>query len=81
MQAQSYPPLLVEAGLNDTRVAYWEPLKFVQRVRAATTGDPCQILLKVEMDEGHTGAMDRYKHIRDRAFEIAWALQCRGKEA
>ena len=81
MKAQNYPPLLIEAGLNDTRVAYWEPLKFVQRVRAATTGNPRHVLLKVEMDEGHTGAMDRYKDLRDRAFELAWALECLGKDA
>jgi oligopeptidase B len=81
IKGQNYPPLLIEAGLNDTRVAYWEPLKFVQRVRAATTGNPRHVMFKVEMDEGHTGAMDRYKHIRDRAFELAWGLECLGKDA
>ena len=81
IKAQAYPPLLIEAGLNDTRVGYWEPLKFAQRVRALTTGNARHVMMKVEMDEGHIGAMDRYKDLRDRAFEIAWALQCLGKDA
>ena len=48
---QRYAPMLLEGGLHDTRVAYWEPVKFAQRVRAAHTGSPSDILCKIEMDE------------------------------
>jgi protease II len=44
-------------------------------VRACTTSSN-PVVFKCEMDEGHTGAMDRYKYIKDRAFELAWALHC-----
>lgn len=77
IRRQPYPPLLIEAGLHDTRVAYWEPAKYAQRVRAATTSGK-QVLFKCEMDEGHAGAMDRYKYLRERAYEFAWALDCLG---
>lgn len=51
IRPQAYPPMLIEAGLHDTRVGYWEAAKFAQRVRAANTSDS-RTLLKVEMDEG-----------------------------
>ncbi len=52
-----------------------QPAKYAQRVRACTTSSN-PVVFKCEMDEGHTGAMDRYKYIKDRAFELAWALHC-----
>jgi oligopeptidase B len=77
VRRQAYPPLLLQSGLHDSRVGYWEPAKWTQRVRAVNTG-PHPVVFKCEMDEGHTGAMDRYKYIKQRAFELAWALDCLG---
>ena len=77
MKNQAYPHMLILAGLFDYRVAYWEVAKFTQRVRAANTGTS-EILLKCEMDEGHTGAMDRYKQLKEDAFEYSFVLDCLG---
>jgi oligopeptidase B len=71
---QAYPAMLLTAGLNDSRVGYWEPAKFVQRLRAANTG-PRHVLFKCEMDEGHAGALDRFRSLRSRALELAWMLE------
>ena len=77
IKPQVYPRMLLEAGLFDYRVGYWEPAKFVQRVRAANTGSN-EVLFKCEMDQGHTGPTDRYKHIHEKAFELCWVLDCLG---
>lgn len=75
VKSQRYAPMLLEAGLNDSRVAYWEPAKFAQRVRAAAKdGSGDEVLLKVELDEGHAGAMDRYKAIHEKAYSWSWLL-------
>ena len=70
-----YPPALVTTALNDDRVGYWEAAKWVQRVRGVSSSKQ---LLKCELEEGHGGATDRYKGIRDAAFELAWVLDCVG---
>ena len=77
IRPQAYPPMLLQAGLYDYRVAYWEVAKFAQRVRAVNTGT-ADVLFKCEMDEGHTGAMDRYKQLREQAFEYSFVLDCLG---
>jgi len=59
VKAQNYPSLLVTAGLFDPRVAYWEPLKWVQKLRVAKT-DSNPLLLKTDMAAGHFSASDRY---------------------
>ena len=69
-----YPPILLTGGLNDSRVAYWEPAKFAQRLRAATSGDPAVILLKTDMGAGHFSYVDRYVELRDTAFQLAWLI-------
>jgi oligopeptidase B len=67
-----HPDLLVTAGLEDPRVGYWEPAKWVQRVRAA---DPeCRVLLKTELDAGHAGPSGRYRAWRDEAFIVSFIL-------
>ena len=71
--AQPYPALLVTAGLHDPRVQYWEPAKWVARLRERNTGDK-PILLKTELDAGHFSASDRYKLLRERAFEYSFLL-------
>lgn len=70
---QEYPALLITAGLNDPRVAYWEPMKWCAKLRAKKKGDSV-VLLKTEMSSGHFSASDRYKYLRERAFEYAWLL-------
>jgi oligopeptidase B len=79
VKEQEYPRILINAGLFDYRVCYWEPTKFVQRVREKNKGDK-EILYKIELEEGHTGAMDRYKRFRDRAFDLCFIFECLGVE-
>jgi oligopeptidase B len=74
---QPYPAILATAGLNDPRVSYWEPAKWVQRLRAATTSSQ-PILLKTEMGAGHQGPSGRYDAWRDEAFVLAFVLDALG---
>jgi oligopeptidase B len=81
IRVQEYPPMLLQAGLFDYRVAYWEVAKFAQRLRAANIKNILRknnIIFKCEMDEGHTGAMDRFKQLREQAFEYGFVLDCFG---
>jgi oligopeptidase B len=83
VRAQSYPPMLVTAGLNDPRVSYWEPAKWVQRLRennqpSASTTTPNAVLLKTEMGAGHGGPSGRYDTWRDEAMVFAFILRCVG---
>jgi len=71
--ARPYPAMLVTAGLNDPRVSYWEPAKWVQRLRDRTTGDR-PVLLKTEMGAGHGGPSGRYDSWRDEAMVYAFVL-------
>ena len=75
--AQAYPPMLVTAGLNDPRVSYWEPAKWVARLRATATNAP-RIVLKTEMGAGHGGPSGRYDAWRDEAFVLAFVLDTFG---
>jgi oligopeptidase B len=74
---QPYPHLLVTAGLNDPRVAYWEPAKWVARLRATKT-DGNRLLLKTHMGAGHAGASGRYDYLREVAFKYAFLLDVLG---
>jgi oligopeptidase B len=76
--AQAYPPMLVEAGLTDPRVTYWEPAKWVARLRATMTGGG-PVLLKTNMAAGHGGASGRLKQLEDDARAYAFALAVTGK--
>ena len=73
-----YPHLLITAGLNDSRVQYWEPAKWTARLRALNKGRR-RLLLKVSMDSGHGGASGRYDALRDEAFRLAFVLDCLGE--
>ncbi|HKK20527.1 MAG TPA: S9 family peptidase [candidate division Zixibacteria bacterium] len=75
--AQKYPNILVETSLNDTRVSYWEPAKWVAKLRALKT-DHNLLLLKTNMDAGHFGSMGRYQYIHDIAFEYSFLLYVLG---
>ena len=70
---KAYPSVLATGGLWDPRVAYWEPAKWVAKVREnSTSGNP--VLLKIDLDVGHFSASDRYRYIRERAFDLAFIL-------
>ncbi len=71
--AADYPAILATAGLDDSRVAYWEPAKWVARLRDVTTGAR-PILLKTEMGAGHSGPSGRYDAWRAQAFILAFVL-------
>lgn len=68
-----YPAILATAGFNDPRVAYWEPAKWVARLRTVNKGNR-PILLKTEMGAGHAGPSGRYDAWRDEAFILAFVL-------
>jgi oligopeptidase B len=65
------PNLLVISGLNDPRVQFWEPTKWVAKLRAETETD---VILKTHMGAGHAGRSGRYGYLEDKAFEFAWVL-------
>ncbi len=71
--AQDYPPILVTAGLNDPRVTYWEPAKWVAKLRATKT-DADPLLLKVNMGAGHGGKSGRFEALHETAEEFAFIL-------
>jgi oligopeptidase B len=73
VRATEYPALFVTAGLNDPRVAYWEPAKFVAKLRATKTDDRL-LVLKTEMGAGHGGPSGRYDAWRDEALVLAFLL-------
>jgi len=69
-----YPAMYVTAGWNDPRVQYWEPAKWVARLRAMRT-NRLPIVLRTKMSEGHGGASGRYDYLRDLADEYAFVLR------
>ncbi len=73
VRAQAYPWMLVMSGINDSRVAYWEPAKWVARLRATRTDDH-PLLLQMQLTAGHGGASGRYEQIRETAFRFAFML-------
>jgi oligopeptidase B len=73
VEAKDYPNLLITGGLNDSRVSYWEPAKWTAKLRSLKT-DNNQLLLKTNMDAGHSGASGRYESLKEVAFEYAFLL-------
>lgn len=71
VREQAYPPLLVTSGLNDPRVQYWEPTKWVARLRDVGA----DVLLKTFMGAGHAGSSGRYGRLKDRAFVHGFVLE------
>ncbi|HEX4984808.1 MAG TPA: S9 family peptidase [Burkholderiales bacterium] len=70
---KDYPAMLVETSLNDSQVMYWEPAKYVAKLRSLKT-DMNPLLLRVNMDAGHGGASGRYDFLREIAFTYAFIL-------
>lgn len=75
----AYPPVLATGGLSDPRVTYWEPAKWVAKLRAHNQAKT-PIVLKMHMDGGHSGASGRYEALKDVAFDYAFALKAMGAE-
>ena len=78
VRATAYPNVLVTAGLNDPRVSYWEPAKWVAKLRHAKT-DENTIVLRTNMGAGHGGPSGRYAKLKEKAFEYAFVLGARRK--
>ena len=77
VMAQAYPPVLATGGLSDPRVTYWEPAKWVAKLREWSAG-PQPMLLKINMDAGHGGASGRFDFLKEIALDYAfavWALE------
>jgi oligopeptidase B len=70
---QAYPPIFALTGLNDTRVTYHEPAKWMARLRATAHGGP--FLLKTEMEAGHGGRSGRYDAWMEEALVLAWTVE------
>jgi oligopeptidase B len=77
VEAKDYPNMLVITGLHDSQVQYWEPAKWVAKLRAMKT-DSNVLLLKTQMEAGHGGVSGRYRRYRDTAFEYAFLLDMAG---
>ncbi|WP_455475752.1 S9 family peptidase [Bartonella sp. B17] len=78
VKAQKYPSILVIAGLTDPRVTYWEPAKWVAKLRDLKIDDNA-ILLRINMDSGHAGAAGRFSKLEETAYIYAYILKIVGK--
>ncbi|SPU26224.1 Protease 2 [Candidatus Bartonella washoeensis] len=74
VKAQRYPSILAIAGLTDPRVTYWEPAKWVAKLRDLKTDDNA-ILLRINMDSGHAGAAGRFSKLEEVAYIYAYILK------
>ncbi|MEM8988666.1 MAG: prolyl oligopeptidase family serine peptidase, partial [Pseudomonadota bacterium] len=75
---ETYPPILATGGLTDYRVTYWEPTKWIARLRDEAAGGP--FLLRMSMDAGHGGSAARFERLEERAHLYAFALEVMGLE-
>jgi len=78
VSAQAYPHIMAVGGLTDPRVTYWEPAKWIARLRACNTGDNL-IMLKTNMEAGHGGASGRFDRLGEVALAYAFAIKVSGK--
>ncbi|KRE17936.1 peptidase S9 [Bosea sp. Root381] len=78
VKAQTYPPILAMGGLTDPRVTYWEPAKWVARLRATMTGGG-PVLLHTNMEAGHGGSAGRFDSLKETALAYAFAIQAAGE--
>ncbi len=78
IEAKDYPHILALGGLTDPRVTYWEPAKWIARLRELNTSDNL-VLLKTNMSAGHGGASGRFDSLKETALEYAFALRIAGK--
>jgi oligopeptidase B len=73
IEAHPYPTMLVRTSLNDSQVMYWEPAKYVAKLRAHKTNNK-PLLFKINMDAGHGGASGRYDYLKETALDYAFIL-------
>ena len=78
VRGQTYPNIIALAGLTDPRVTYWEPAKWVAKLREADTGGNL-ILLRTNMEAGHAGASGRFERLKEVAVSYAFALKVAGR--
>ena len=78
IEQKAYPPMLVISGLHDSQVQYWEPTKYVAKLRELKS-DNNPVLLKTNMDAGHGGAAGRYEALKEVAFNYAFLIDLAGK--
>lgn len=78
VRAQDYPPILAVGGLTDPRVTYWEPAKWVAKLRVTKTDDN-PLLLKTNMEAGHAGVSGRFARLEEIAFNYGFALMVAGR--
>jgi oligopeptidase B len=79
LKAGAYPAMLVKTSLNDSQVMYWEPAKYVAKLRTLKTNQT-PLLLHINMDAGHGGASGRYDYLKEIAFDYAFLLTQLGVE-
>ena len=77
VRAQAYPPILAMGGLTDPRVTYWEPAKWVARLRELKTDDHL-LLLRTNMEAGHAGASGRFERLKEVSLAYGFALKIDG---
>jgi oligopeptidase B len=77
VRAKAYPVLLVTTGLHDSQVRYFEPAKWVAKLRATKT-DGNLLFLKTNMEAGHGGASGRFRQLRETAYQYAFLLDLAG---
>jgi oligopeptidase B len=80
VRSQRYPNLLITTGLHDSQVQYWEPAKWVAKLRDNAIGDSV-ILLHTNMEAGHGGASGRFRALKELAMEYAFILDLAGKSS
>ena len=73
VEAKVYPPIFATGGLTDFRVTYWEPAKWIARLRECARGGP--FVLRMQMGAGHGGSAARFEQLEERAQLYAFALQ------
>lgn len=73
VRSQAYPAVLATGGLSDPRVTYWEPEKWIAKLREHTTGE-APMLLKINMEAGHGGASGRFDFLKEIALDYAFAI-------
>jgi oligopeptidase B len=74
LKAGSYPAMLVKTSLYDSQVMYWEPAKYVAKLRSLKT-DANPLLLHINMTAGHGGASGRYDYLKEIAFNYAFLIR------
>ena len=77
LRPTEYPYVFVFTGYHDSQVQYWEPAKFVARLRDVSTSKN-QVLFRVDMNAGHSGASRRFEALKDVAHEFSFVLQLTG---